>query len=1048
MFQDTGATPTVINLASNLNVSGTGGSTNTFRGVRFVPGEAPMVTSEPAPVIQDAGGDATFTVTAAGTPLLDYQWYTNGVAVSGATASSLTLSDLATNQTGVEVSAVVSNIFGMIASSNALLTVQAPNSPFDVTINPPTSVTVNAGGTASFTASSIGAGVTYIWLLNDVQLSDGPSVSGAGTPTLTISPAYASYDGTYTVIASNSFGAVPGNNSATLAVVDPVIVAQPVGATNVPGPSASASLSVSAIGTPTLTYQWLSNSVAIAGATASTLTVGNSGAIVSALYSVIVSNGLGNSITSAATTVYFTPLLLFDTFSYPNGNLFGDAGSPWTEINGTLPELVTNGRVQINQSNNATDAQSLFSQTESGTRMWASFIINLTTLPSNPGGVYFANIEDTNFDFYGKIFTLTSNQAGYTPNIPPVAFPGTYRLGIANSQSDSAPSPTTGPAAVVPLDLAPGIDYQVVFYLDLVNGASGMAINPASVSDVTAGAPGGISSGPALDTLSPSLPMAAFGLRQRTDSTPAGEGVGVMELDNLVVSFDWSGLDSGYPVVTTGITPTNPIIGLQPVGTTNFSGTAYTMEVAASGIGTAGAGLTYAWYQNGAPLSDGNSVTGSATPALTLNPMVATNSGTYYVTVTGAVGGPVQSSNAVVVVNVAITPPDFTVEPAADTTNSQGSSVTFDSLATGTGPITYAWYFSNSFGLTQLAGATNADLTLTSLATNQSGTYYVVATGGTGLQTQSSNAVLTVTGPKSVTIGYLRSLINPETEEPSDTTTFFTVTGVNTTATNLTSGDTASYYLQDSTGGINLFVTDGSDFRPALGDEVTATGTLYSYYGNVELDVTEGASGYTNYIVGTNYPQPTPILLPWGNDSAPLSPFLTTNVEGSVVVITNLYFEAYTPGALFNPSASPYTITNNSGEMYSVYLSGQDTNYVTGKPIPAFATSIAGPLWQEDTAGAVIGIEFTVYSNQVVPVTTPTNLGNLAGAVTTAGGTNNVTLTWTAVPTNDTYSVWFTTNLLQPFSNLVSGLVFTNTVGTYTDSGQTNPTKFYEISSP
>jgi hypothetical protein len=30
-------------------------------------------------------------------------------------------------------------------------------------------------------------------------------------------------------------------------------------------------------------------------------------------------------------------------------------------------------------------------------------------------------------------------------------------------------------------------------------------------------------------------------------------------------------------------------------------------------------------------------------------------------------------------------------------------------------------------------------------------------------------------------------------------------------------------------------------------------------------------------------------------------------------VITNLYFEAYTPGALFNPSASPYTITNNSG---------------------------------------------------------------------------------------------------------------------------------------
>ncbi len=115
-----------------------------------------------------------------------------------------------------------------------------------------------------------------------------------------------------------------------------------------------------------------------------------------------------------------------------------------------------------------------------------------------------------------------------------------------------------------------------------------------------------------------------------------------------------------------------------------------------------------------------------------------------------------------------------------------------------------------------------------------------------------------------------------------------------------------------------------------------------------------------------------------------------------------------------------------------MFVSDEDTNYVTGKPIPKFATSIAGPLVQDDTT---IGISFTVYSNLVVPVVTVpplTNIGPVAASVMSANGANSLTLDWTAAPGNYTYSVWATTNLLQPFSNLVSGLVFTNTVGTCT----------------
>ncbi len=126
MFQDTGMTPTVINLASNLNVSGAGGMTNTFRGVRFVPGAPPLITVQPASAVQPADGSATFSVTALGTPSLSYQWYTNGRAVTGATTTSLTLNTLTTFQNGTLVTVVVTGPYGTVTSSNATLTVN-PN---------------------------------------------------------------------------------------------------------------------------------------------------------------------------------------------------------------------------------------------------------------------------------------------------------------------------------------------------------------------------------------------------------------------------------------------------------------------------------------------------------------------------------------------------------------------------------------------------------------------------------------------------------------------------------------------------------------------------------------------------------------------------------------------------------------------------------------------------------------------------------------------------------------------------------------------------------
>ena len=55
---------------------------------------APTFTTQPISQTGAIGGNMTFTVAASGTAPLAYQWYKDGIAVAGATGSSLTISGL------------------------------------------------------------------------------------------------------------------------------------------------------------------------------------------------------------------------------------------------------------------------------------------------------------------------------------------------------------------------------------------------------------------------------------------------------------------------------------------------------------------------------------------------------------------------------------------------------------------------------------------------------------------------------------------------------------------------------------------------------------------------------------------------------------------------------------------------------------------------------------------------------------------------------------------------------------------------------------------
>lgn len=82
--------------------------------------------------------------------------------------------------------------------------------------------------------------------------------------------------------------------------------------------------------------------------------------------------------------------------------------------------------------------------------------------------------------------------------------------------------------------------------------------------------------------------------------------------------------------------------------------------------------------------------------------------------------------------------PVFTAEPH-DRIICAGSSTSWEASATGTGTVTYQWYF----GSTAISGATGATLTLSDVTTDDAGTYKVVATDTCGSKT-SGTALLTL----------------------------------------------------------------------------------------------------------------------------------------------------------------------------------------------------------------------------------------------------------------------------------------------------------------
>lgn len=274
---------------------------------------APNITTQPVSKSVTSGQSATFSVVASGTGPLNYQWRKSGVNISGATASTYTISSTNTGSAG-SYSVVVSNSVGSATSTSATLSV-APVVVAPSIIIQPTAQSVTAAQAATFSVTATGSPtLTYQWKRN------GVSVSGANSSTLNLASVTSAQAGSYSVVVSNSAGSVTSTDvtlTVNVAAVGPSITTQPLGASVMAGQSVS--LSVTATGSATLKYQWAKDGVNITGATSSVYTIPTSSTIDSGSYSVTVSNSV-SAVTSTAVRLSITAAAIAPSItSQPTG---------------------------------------------------------------------------------------------------------------------------------------------------------------------------------------------------------------------------------------------------------------------------------------------------------------------------------------------------------------------------------------------------------------------------------------------------------------------------------------------------------------------------------------------------------------------------------------------------------------------------------------------------------------------------------------------------------------------------------------------------------
>lgn len=757
---------------------------NTFKGSLFATEQsftfpAPAITNQPQNQTVLAGASVQFTVGATGTSPLSYQWTFNGTNIAGASTASLNLVNVQHNDSGA-YSVLVSNSFGFINSSNAVLLV---NTPPRILAQPQT-VTAIEGTPADFSVLADGdLPLAYQWF------HGASAISGATNSSLHFNAVVPADAGNYFVQITNTSGST-NSSAATLTVPGsaPVIVLQPQSQFAPPGLGVNATFFVTAVGTTPFSYQWRINGTSLPGATSSSLIITNVQASNAGAYSVLITNSVGLTL-SVDAVLRITPapssIIRSNTFTAGSDFIYDDrrdilyatfigSGDVYRFLvasNASLPPISIGGsfaNLDLSPDGSLLAVADLSYSADSW--FWLvdlnSNTVHQAILSGFPGGV-----SSLAFGNDGAVVCEVGN---LVLRYDPATGVTTRRNTVSTS---SGPMTASGDRSMIAI-AGPGDSAGLVFTYNVANqGIDGfiwsndyisqapevnrdgsLLAEPTSyglpvftnrhMNDFSGayvaliGSPSGLVFSPTQDLLfcgkAGSRELSGYETAGFTESFVLDFGAPITS-SRMRMSRDGSKIFGTVSGGINWVTWTNmaPSFVTQPVTQSVPAGANATFTARVFGSPT----MQYQWQR------DGVSLWGATNSSLIVNLPFGTPPHTYNVIAYNPFGV-VISSNAYLSI---ISPPFVTIPPASQSVGA-GSNATFTVTVDGSIPLSYQWRF-NGIGI---PGATANAVTITNVQTPNAGNYVAVVTNVYG--TTSSVATLTVLpNPPAI-------LINPQSQ--------------------------------------------------------------------------------------------------------------------------------------------------------------------------------------------------------------------------------------------------------------------------------------------
>lgn len=577
--------------------------------------------------------------------------------------------------------------------------------------------------------------LSFQWQFN------GTNIIGATNANLAIMNPSATNAGLYRVIVSNDLGSVDSEDiPVNVTESAPIVTSQPVSVeTNL---FANARLSVGAIGSKPLTYQWLSNGIPIPGATGPAITISNLQVGQSGVFNVRLSNSFGE-VQSAAAAINVRPVIAWGYGNDGRTNIVsgvtnvagvaaGVSASTILRRNGTVQQWSPNvGIVAFAQSLSNISAisvkgpQSMALSSNGTVTVWGfvtNVPVNLDGVVGIASGAYHCAALRSN----GTIVAwgANSNQGGQT-NVPTslidaieIASGNYHGLAIRDDGSVRGWGVNSYGQAEAPPNLsnvvaiAAGSQHSLALRDDgrvFVWGANhaGQTNMPFAMSNVVAIAAGDDHS----MVLFRNGTVSEWGGARYAAPRSLTNIVAIASGDNHFLAL----VGEGTPFVRRLFSPRTAVC----------SGQRIRLSVDAVGQWP----LTFQWRFNGVDISGATNIHFWIT-----NVQVA-NSGVYAVSVRNALGSVLVETPFM---DVADRPPEIRMQPVSQATNITGAA-DFEVVCNGSEPLRYQWFHNGNV----VPGGTSSRLQLQGLNMRQAGEYSVTVSNAFGVEV-SSNATLSV----------------------------------------------------------------------------------------------------------------------------------------------------------------------------------------------------------------------------------------------------------------------------------------------------------------